>query len=271
MPLRTTDFRQSFVELSHGQTRYLEAGQGAPVILLHGVGYTAGGDLWLPNIGPLADRFRVIAPDFLGWGLGDRLNLEYSFAYLVDFVRELQDALDIDRSHVVGHSMGGWIASLFAYESPNRVDKLVLVSSGGTRTRTIPEMTEFQPPDRAAILQQLRGYFGEADIDLEQMADEAVAKTQRPEALESYRKILKHMNTGANRSRYNTLRRLARVKVPTMIVWGDRDEVNSVEMAHATKEVMPHARLEILPDTGHMLPMQRSAELNRLLLDFLSS
>jgi len=271
MALKTTDFPQQYVELSHGKTRYFEAGSGPPVLLLHGVGYTGGGDLWLLNIGPLSQRFRVIAPDFLGWGLGDRLDVEYSFAYLVDFVRELQDALGIDRSHVVGHSMGGWIASLFAYESPNRVDKLVLISSGGTRTRTIPEMTEFQPPDRLAVVRLLEGFFGGTEVDIEQMADEAMAKMQRPEALESYRKILKHMNTPTHRARYNTLRRLAKVRVPTMIVWGDRDDVNAVEMAYATKEVMPHARLEVLADTGHMLPMQRAAELNRLLLDFLSA
>jgi pimeloyl-ACP methyl ester carboxylesterase len=269
--LKTTDFDQQYVELSHGRTRFLTAGTGAPLLLLHGVGYTGGGDLWLLNIGPLAEKFRVIAPDFLGWGLGDRLNVEYSFAYLVDFVRELQDALDIEKSHIVGHSMGGWVSSVFAYESPNRVDKLVLIGSGGTRTRTIPEMTEFQAPDREGILRSLKQNFGENTVDLEQMADEAVAKTQVPGALESYRGILKHMNTAGNRSRYNTLRRLAKVKAPTMLVWGDRDEVNNVEMAHATKEVMPHARLEILPDTGHMVPMQRPAELNALLLDFLGS
>ena len=272
MPVRTTDFDHKYVELSHGKTRYLEAGSGDPVLLLHGVTYTGGGDVWLMNIGPIAQHFRVIAPDFLGWGLGDRLKTEYSFAYLVDFVRELQDALDIERSHVVGHSMGGWVSSVFAYESPNRVNKLVLVGSGGTRTRTIAQMTEFQPPDRAGILKQWQTHYGaNADIDFEQMTDEAVAKTEIPAGLETYRGILRHMNTPENRSRYNTLRRLAKVKAPTLIIWGDNDEVNNVEMAHATKEVMPHARLEILPNTSHMVPMERPEEFNRLVIDFLKS
>ena len=76
-------------------------------------------------------------------GARDRLDIEYSFAYIVDFVREFQDALGIERSNIVGHSMGGWLASLFAYESPNRVNKLVLVGSGGTRTRNDSSMTSF--------------------------------------------------------------------------------------------------------------------------------
>src|SRR5579884_2996638 len=119
------------VQLSHGRTRYFEAGEGVPALLLHGVGFTAGGDSWFLNIDPLAQRgLRIIAPDFVGWGMGDRLPIGYSFAYLVDFIRELQDALGLEKSHIVGHSMGGWLATLFAYESPERVDKLVLVAAG---------------------------------------------------------------------------------------------------------------------------------------------
>src|SRR6266571_9519447 len=138
-----TQVEEKYEELSHGRTRYFEAGSGYPTILLHGVGYTAGGDSWFLNIGPLSQKVRVLAVDFLGWGLGDRLDLEYSFAYLVDFVREFQDAIGLPKSNIVGHSMGGWVASVFAYESPERVNKLVLVASGGTATRTLPSMTQF--------------------------------------------------------------------------------------------------------------------------------
>src|SRR5437762_7258414 len=87
--MATATATEQWVTLSHGKTRYLEAGTGFPAILLHGVGYTAGGDSWLLNLEPLSKAgLRVLAPDFLGRGEGDRLDLEYSFAYLVDFVRE---------------------------------------------------------------------------------------------------------------------------------------------------------------------------------------
>jgi pimeloyl-ACP methyl ester carboxylesterase len=119
------------VELSHGRTRHLEAGGGPAVILLHGVAFASGGDSWLANVGGLAPKLRVLAPDFPGWGPGDQLELGYSFAYLADFVREFQDALGLENSHIAGHSMGGWVSSVLAYESPQRVGKLVLVASGG--------------------------------------------------------------------------------------------------------------------------------------------
>ena len=112
---------EKFVEMSHGTTRYVEAGDGYPTILVHGVSYTSGAHDWALNIGPLSAKLRVIAVDALGWGKGEGwLQQEYSFAYLVDFIREFQDALGLEKTNLVGHSMGGWLASLFGYESPHR-------------------------------------------------------------------------------------------------------------------------------------------------------
>jgi pimeloyl-ACP methyl ester carboxylesterase len=257
------------VDLSHGQTRYLEAGSGPPVLLLHGVGFTAGGDAWVPVMERLRGQVRAIAPDFVGWGLGDRLDLEYSFAYLVDFVRELQDALGLERAHVVGHSMGGWVATLLAYESPNRVDRLVLVASGGTAVRTLPSMTEFQPPARDDIRAGLVA-AGARDEDLEAAVERDWAKTQVPGALESYRKILRHMNEPRTRERYNTRRRLPHIQAPTLIVWGSNDEVNAPEMGRVLQEGIAGSRLEVLEGVGHGIPHECPDGLAALLLEFLA-
>lgn len=265
-----TGIEEKYVDLSHGRTRYLEAGSGDPVILLHGVGYTAGGDSWLLNIPALATRLRVLAPDFLGWGLGDRLDMEYSFAYLVDFVREFQDALGIGHSHIVGHSMGGWVASVFAYESPQRVDKLVLIASGGTKTRTLASMTEFQPPSKEDVRKQAEHAWGKSGLSVDDIAETNYRKTQAPGALEAYRKILRHMNDSGNRERYNTLRRLPAIQAPTLVVWGTNDQTNAVEMGEETARVIPNARLVIFEGCGHMVPTERPEELNRELVSFLA-
>jgi pimeloyl-ACP methyl ester carboxylesterase len=257
------------VVLSHGQTRYLEAGSGPPVLLLHGVGFTAGGDAWEPVLERLGGRVRTIAPDFVGWGLGDRLDLEYSFAYLVDFVRELQDALGLERTHVVGHSMGGWVATLLAYESPNRVDRLVLAASGGTAIRTLPSMTEFTPPTREMIRAGLVA-AGAAGGDLEAALERDWAKTQVPGALDAYRKILRHMNDPRTRERYNTRRRLPHISAPTLIVWGANDEVNAPEMGQVLYDGIAGSRLEVLDGVGHGLPHECPDGLAALLLEFLT-
>jgi pimeloyl-ACP methyl ester carboxylesterase len=197
------------------------------------------------------------------------LDAEYSFGYLADFVREFQDALGLARSHVVGHSMGGWVASVFAYESPNRVDKLVLVASGGTSTRTLRSMTEFTPPSRDDVRKGLEARVRAPGADLDALADADFAKTQVPGALDAYRKILRHMNDPANRQRYNTLRRLPLIQAPTLVVWGTADQTNALEMGEETARLIPGARLAVVEGCGHFIPTERPDELNRLLLEFL--
>lgn len=246
------------VELTSGVATYTEAGAGDPVILLHGVGYTSGAHDWFLATDELARSHRVLALDLLGWGRGDRLEHPYSFARLVDFVREFQDALGLRSASVVGHSMGGWLASLLAYESPDRVDRLVLVASGGTAQRTLHSMTEFEPPalsEVAASLQAKNPGLHPETVDA--WARYAYGNVQRPEALPSYRALLSHMNEPENRRSYNTRRRLPLITAPTLIVWGDDDQINNVEMARLSAKLIPGAELEIVPGAGHFLPIEQ--------------
>ena len=259
---------ERFVEMSHGTTRYIEAGEGYPTLLVHGVGYTEGAHNWFLNIGPLSERLRVIAVDALAWGKGEGwLRQEYSFAYLVDFLREFQDALGLERTNLVGHSMGGWLASLFAYESPHRLHKLVLVASGGAMPRQLRSMVEFQPPSRDEILENLRSRVT-ADVDLEALADYQDALARNPERLAAYQRVLNHMNNMETRNRYNTVRRFPHIQVPTLVVWGTNDAVNAYEMGKMTHEGIPGSQMATF-DCGHFIPTEAPGQLNEALLDFL--
>ena len=259
---------EKYVEMSHGTTRYIDAGEGYPTILLHGVGYAEGAHNWFLNIGPLSQRLRVIAVDALAWGKGEGwLQQEYSFAYLVDFLREFQDVLGLERTNLVGHSMGGWIASLFGYESPHRLNKLVLVASGGAMPRQLRSMVEFKPPTRDEILAGLQARV-KADVDLEALADYQVALTQDPERLAAYQRVLNHMNNMETRSRYNTVRRFPHIPVPTLVAWGKDDAVNALEMGQMTQDAIPGSKMVVF-DCGHFIPTEAPDELNAALLDFL--
>ena len=259
------------VTLSHGRTRYLEAGDGPPVILLHGVGFTADRESWLPNIEPLAKSLRVLAVDQVGWGLSDRLDLEYSFAYLVDFVREFQDALGLEKSHVVGHSMGGWVASLLAYESPGRVDRLVLVASGGTLTRPLPQMVDFQPPTAEVLRRRIETTFKGSAVDVDALLAHQLEAAAQPGAVESYRKILRHMTDPVTRQRYNTLRRLPFVRAPTLAIWGRDDDVNPLEAGETIARLIPGATLTVIDACGHSVPSEAPERFNELVERFLTS
>jgi pimeloyl-ACP methyl ester carboxylesterase len=260
---------QHFATLSHGRTRYLESGEGPPVLLLHGAGFAPGADGWRVAIPSLASRFRVIAPDALGWGPGDQLDLDYSFGYLVDSLRELQDALGLERTHVVGHSMGGWLASVLAYESPERVDSLVLVASGGLLTRPLASMENWQPPSAAAIRTSFEGLAAQGvEVDeLEAMWAGLAADRQRTDR---FRRIMVNMGVGATRTRYNTERRLPHIPNRTLVVWGSEDAVNPPSLAARTAELVPDAHLVVLDGVGHGIPLEAPRQFAEVVGTFLA-
>lgn len=261
---------ERWVELSHGRTRYFEAGDGPPVLLIHGAGFASGGDSWLFNIEQLGSRFRVLAPDCLGWGPGDQLERGYSFAYLVDFVREFQDVLGIPRSHVIGHSMGGWIASLLAYESPHRIDKLVLVASGGLATRPLPGMTGWTAPSEEQLRNSL-ARMKNGGLDIEPMVQQRLAWAGDPERVRRFGEIMIHMTNPETRQRYNTARRLPHIQSPTLILWGSEDKVNPLDLGETTNRLIPGSRLEVFEGCGHGLPTEKPDLFHRMVVDFLSS
>ncbi|MEK9660099.1 MAG: alpha/beta hydrolase [Chloroflexota bacterium] len=263
---------ERFVELSHGTTRYIEAGSsGIPTILIHGVNYTGGAHEWFLNIGALSEKLHVYAVDALAWGMGKGfLQQEYSFAYLVDFIREFQDALGIEKANLVGHSMGGWLSSLFAYESPNRVNKLVLVASGGAMPRQLKSMVEFQDPTREDLRKVLAGRVdANSGVEIEALTDYHYALCGNPDRLAAYRRVLAHMNNMETRSRYNTVRRFPHINVPTLVVWGTDDTTNALEMGEMTRDGIPGAKMVVFDKIGHGVPTEAPEQLNKALLEFL--
>jgi pimeloyl-ACP methyl ester carboxylesterase len=260
------EFSERFVALSHGRTRYFERGDGQPILLLHGAGFMQGAETWLHTIHTLGDRhFRVLSPDLLGWGPSDKLSVPYSFAYLVDFVREFQDSLGIARSHIVGHSMGGWIASLLAYESPERVDKLVLAASGGLASRPLATMSNWMPPDPGEIELWADAY---PKYDLSAAVRDRIRRSQNRDEVSNFQAIMSHMSHPETRNRYNTQRRLPRVGARTLALWGRNDAVNPLDLGIATAELIPKCELVVV-ESGHSIITEVPNEFNATVLAFL--
>ena len=255
-----------YVDLSHGKTRYLEAGNGHPVIFLHGSGIEQGADDWTPYLAPLGQHFRVLAPDLVGWPPSDTFDEIDSFPYLVDFVREFQDALGIERSHLVGASMGAWIAALFAYESRERVDKLVITGNPGFVGGPNAHISNWHAPSddeiRAWVLRVTQG----AEIDQEALIEEKLRKVREPGFVDAFARIMRHMGSTPNRQRYSLMRRLPHVTAPTLLLIGQTDP--ALPHAEQAQRVMPNARLAVL-SAGHRLHIEIPDQVSQTLIEFL--
>jgi pimeloyl-ACP methyl ester carboxylesterase len=264
---------EQWAEMSHGRTRYWEAGAGTPTLLLHGAGWNSGCESWALAMGPLSQRLRVLALDALNWGPGDVLDQEFSFAYLVDHVREFMDVLGIDQANVVGHSMGGWILSLLCYESPNRVRTAVNVCGGGAATRPLRTMVEFTVPEPEQIRQHYAAMAAASGgaLTVDELAAPFIRKRELAGHAEAFGKVMRHMTDPTTRQRYNTLRRLPRIQAPTLVIWGREDPVNSLdEVGLPTARGLPNARLIVYDATGHFVPVEQPERFHRDVLDFLT-
>jgi pimeloyl-ACP methyl ester carboxylesterase len=249
----------------HGHcVSFRRAGTGPALLLIHGI--TGSSRTWAEVIPPLAERYTVIAPDLLGHGESAKPRGDYSLGAHASGVRDLLIALGVDKATVVGHSLGGGVAMQFAYQFPERVDRLVLVSSGGLgeevhmllRAATLPAAEYVLPllcaeplRNAGASVARLLGRAGlRPNRDLEEMA-RGFASLGDLEARQAFVHTVRAiMDISGQRVSARDRLYLA-ATVPTLLVWGERDRMIPVAHGRAAQEAMPGSRCIVYADAGH--------------------
>ena len=249
----------------HGQpVTYHLLGQGPPLVLLHGI--TSSSETWRRVMPALARNHTVIAPDLLGHGKSAKPRGDYSLGAYASGVRDLLLALGYPRATVVGHSLGGGIAMQLAYQFPERVERLVLVDSGGLgrevnlilRSATLPGAELVLPllcaplvQDAARVVSRAFGKLGfRPNADVQGIAEGFASLTDldaRRAFLHTARGIIEP--TGQRVSARDRLYLAA--EMPTLIVWGRRDPMIPVQHGIDAHDLMPGSWLSIFEDAGH--------------------
>lgn len=275
----------SSVSLHGHRVSYREAGDSGPlVVLVHGI--TGSATTWEPVIERLARDHRVIAPDLLGHGGSAKPRGDYSLGAYAAGIRDLLQLLGHERATVVGHSLGGGVAMQFAYQFPERCERLVLVNSGGLGR-------EVHPALRAATLPG-------SEIVLPLIAHPRVVNAgaavgrwlghlpmpMPPALTEVARGYASLSETAARLAFVHTLRSVVDVLgqrvdasdrlylaavMPTLIVWGARDRIIPVSHGLRAHDAMPGSRLEVFERSGHFPHCDEPSRFADVLLDFLGT
>lgn len=235
------------IKLGSGQIELLRGGDGPPLLFLHGAG---GGGIWLPFHTRLAERFTVVAPSHPGFGGSDDLPELADVHDLAFFYADLIAALDLSAPVVVGTSFGGWIAAELAAYVPDAVTRLVLVDAIGLYIEGEPvaDLFRMSPPQMVEAL----------------FADPAVAASLLP-ADPDLDTILAMARDEASFARFawdpfchdpKLPRLLPRTTASTMVIWGERDGVVSAVHGERYAELIPGARVEVIPGCGHAAAME---------------
>jgi pimeloyl-ACP methyl ester carboxylesterase len=249
----------------HGhRLTYRTCGSGPLLVLVHGI--TNSSASWQPVLAQLGRRFEIVAPDLLGHGDSAKPRGDYSLGASASLLRDLIVALGHERATLVGHSLGGGIAMQFAYQFPERIERLVLVSSGGLGREVTPLLRAATLPGSELVLPLLaskpvvgagaaigRGLHRvgiRAGAGLLEIAT-GFASLQDVETRRAFVHTARSViDFGGQRIDASDKLYLARA-VPTLLVWGDRDPVIPARHGIRAHEQMPGSRLAIFEGAGH--------------------
>jgi pimeloyl-ACP methyl ester carboxylesterase len=273
------------VEAAGVGTFYLEAGpaSGAPVVLLHGLGAT--GASFLPLMWDLARDHHVYAVDLPGFGESDKPVRPLHAAYFARWAVALLDALQVDRAHLVGNSMGGRVALEIALRSPERVRRLALLapSLAWRRFRIAARVVRLLRPELGAIpvpmlhgivLRSIRTMFAQPDrvprTAMDGAADEFVRYFATPRGRIAFFSAAREIYLEDPHGRRGFWNRLSTLSVPALFVFGDKDHLVPHAFQRYVQRAVPHATCVLLAECGHVpqfeLP-ERTSELVRGFLD----
>jgi pimeloyl-ACP methyl ester carboxylesterase len=277
---RTTQLRH--VTLHGHDVGYRMAGEGPAIVLIHGM--AGSSRTWRPVMEILARDYTVIAPDLLGHGESAKPLGDYSLGAHASGVRDLVvGALGIERFTLIGQSLGGGVALQLAYQHPEVCERLVLAGSGGLgrevswllRVLTLPA-TEYVMPilfprflrDRG---NQLNSYLRNHGIRAPHLEEiwRAYASLAEPESRHAFVRTLRAVIDPGGQSVSAHDRLYLAAEVPTLILWGDRDNIIPIEHAYRAHEIMVGSRLEVFEGAGHFLHVEEPQKFARVVREFI--
>ncbi len=254
-------------------TAYLEAGSGEPVLMLHGSGPGVSGTAnWQLNIGPLSERFHVLAPDIVGFGATARPeDVVYSLRTWTDHVWAFLDAKGINRTAIVGNSLGGRIALQMATDHPDRISRMVLMGSPGvgmTPTEGLAALRAYEPSPEA-MRHLLKNFFAvNPDLITEELVKIRYEASVADGAYEAYRAMFFDPRHKGSELAI-TAEEVRTITTPTLLIHGREDKVVPLAVSITMLDLLPNADLHVFSRCGHWTQIERADEFSALVATYL--
>lgn len=253
---------------------YDDAGSGPALVLLHGLGASIFS--LRKNIPDLARSFRVIAPDMPGYGLSSREASDLSLTAQSLYLEALLDQIDVHRVSIVGHSMGGSVAQRFALRRPDRVERLVLIASttdGFMRSASWASrlLRPFIPLFVTLVLHGAAGrrlWSRAAVYDQSYLTPEILAGYAAPGHIRGHTSAYQRLMVDRAKDKAIDA---SQIRAPTLLVWGERDRIVSIEQGRRLHDAIRGSRLVVVPRAGHWVMEEQPESVNRLIRDFLEA
>ncbi len=239
---------ESSIEVAGCAIRLMRGGEGAPLLFLHGASGAGG---WSPMMARLAESHDVIVPEHPGFGASDTPDWLDNIHDLAHFYVDVIRALGLDRVHLVGVSLGGWVAAEMAVRSTRYIETLTLVSAAGLHVKGVEQLDPFLMTDE----DRLRAFFWDPAL-----AEPMIARLLSPEAEDvnlKNRAATARMTWQPRGHDPNLHKWLHQIDVPTLLVWGDTDRMFPARLGEEFKRLIPGAELVVFPQCGHLPQVEK--------------
>ncbi len=248
------------------------SGSGEPVILIHGLG--VGRTVWNRLAEDASKLFTVYSVDLPGFGCSDAPDLPYGVPFYVEFLLKFMDEANINRATIVGSSMGGRVAALFAAKYPERISKLVLIAPGGL-TPSHSRLSDaswlmdanfwLMSKNRALYRKSFEDSFADTEQIPEWLVDQGWSMMKNP----AYRRAFLRNAQYLSRPDPAFKDALGLIKAETLIIWGTEDHVIPSSDAKKFADLIKHSEVRILEKCGHMVLLECGNQCNDLILSFI--
>jgi 2-hydroxy-6-oxonona-2,4-dienedioate hydrolase len=274
--LREVEFRRGFVDAAGVRTRYATAGDDdAPaVVMLHGTG--GHWETVARNLGPYGGHFRSIAFDMIGHGFSDRPDHDYEISHHVDHTVAVMDRLGVERAHLLGTSLGSWVAAALALAHPERVGKLVLMSAAGlvasaeNMQRIVgTRMAAVEHPDWESIKAMFDHLIADERNRLPDLVSLRQAIYRQPGMVDTMRHTLVLQDMDTRRRNLLTEDQWRSIEHPVLTIASGQDNSEYSNTSRILAELMPDGRVAEMPEVKHWPHFEDAELFNRLSLEFL--
>jgi len=274
--LAQTEFSQGFIQAGPYRTRYLHAGNSSKPTLIAMHGITGHAEAYVRNLKALSEHFDVWAIDFIGHGYSDKPDHPLEIRHYIDQLLGFMEAIGAEKSYLTGESLGGWVTAQFAIDYPEKVERILLNTMGGTmanpavmeRLYTL-SMEAAKDPSWERVKTRLEWLMADPAMVTDDLIRTRQAIFQQPDWLKACQANMALQDLETRKRNMLTDAALGQIKAPALVLWTTKDPSGPVDEGRRISGLIPNGELAVMENCGHWPQYEDPDTFNRIFLDFM--
>lgn len=274
--LAQTEFSQGFIQAGPYRTRYLRAGDSSKPTLIAMHGITGHAEAYVRNLKALSEHFDVWAIDFIGHGYSDKPDHPLEIRHYIDQLLGFMATIGVEKSYLTGESLGGWVTAQFAIDYPEKVERILLNTMGGTMANPVVmerlytlSMEAAKDPSWDRVKTRLEWLMADPAMVTDDLIRTRQAIFEQPDWLKACQANMALQDPETRKRNMLTDEALGQIKAPALVLWTTKDPSGPVDEGRRIAGLIPNGELAVMENCGHWPQYEDPETFNRIFLDFM--